>query len=582
MNIASRLSFFLHGSIPDDRLLELASAKQLQNPEMVKAEARRLLQSPEARPVVQLFFQQWLDHGVATKIKPDMVTHMETVLSAEELSYFDYILSSGTIQEQIELDEFWEPSNQMFSAFQAEFNRYVDDIVFGQGSLEALLTDKRGYVSDRTARIYGVSIGDGPSYDYETKNYFSDLSLHQIELLDAQRSGILTQGLFLAGHSHPIQPAPVLRGVFIRERLLCIPPASPPDDIPAIGETGSGEWTTNRERYAQHTSDPNCASCHQTIDALGFPLKTMTLLELGGTLTMTPPSMRQAHLLGTDFDGDIQDGLELIKRLSTSQMVHDCLVTNLYRYGMHRTETDLDSEAIRQLQTQFWQGGGLIPNLLVHFVSSDSFLMRREPTGVTNETPQFLNAMGLGTGSLFLPSLAHANDAPPKRLLLLYSAQGCAPQRWLCNPYGLADTIQWKRDWTSWGIRDFSDSLMPLFPFAQHCAAIGGLGLVSCAADGNGFHHERMKAHGPSGANALWLDGLPYTGGEPSIKRLPVTYAAQINVEALNARLVVVLNMKTNAPPCTKHPASPWSRLMILESCGNAFLAICLMGAMAH
>ena len=335
--------FFLHGSIPDDRLLELASAKELQNPETVKAEARRLLQSPEARPVVQLFFQQWLDHGVATKIKPDMVTHMETVLSAEELSYFDYILSNGTIQERIELDEFWGAiQSDVQFAFQAEFNRYVDDIVFGQGSLEALLTDKRGYVSNRTARIYGVSIGDGPSYDYETENYYSDLSLHQVELPDAQRSGILTQGLFLAGHSHPIQPAPVLRGVFIRERLLFIPPASPPDDIPAIGETGSGEWTTNRERYAQHTSDPNCASCHQTIDALGFPFENYDSFGAWRDTDNDAPVDATSTLLGTDFDGDIQDGLELIKRLSTSQMVHDCLVTNLYRYGMHRTETDLD------------------------------------------------------------------------------------------------------------------------------------------------------------------------------------------------------------------------------------------------
>lgn len=126
----------------------------------------------------------------------------------------------------------------------------------------------------------------------------------------------------------------------------------------------------------------------------------------------------------------------------------------------------------------------------------------------------FLNAMGLSAGSLFLPSRAHATEGPPKRLLVLYSAQGCAPQRWICNPFGLADTVSWNRDWTNWGIREFSDSLKPLFPFAQHCTAIGGLGLVSCAADGNGFHHERMKAHGPSGANALWLDGLPYTGGE--------------------------------------------------------------------
>ncbi|MGC6506773.1 MAG: DUF1588 domain-containing protein [Myxococcota bacterium] len=380
--IASRLSFFLHDTIPDSRLLSLASEKKLQDSHTVKQEARRLLQSSKARPVVQQFFQQWLDHGVATKIKPDMVTHMKTVLSTEELAYFEFILSNGTIQERIELDEFWGAiqSDVQFT-FQAEFNLFVDDVVFGQGSLEALLTDTRGYVSSRTARIYGVSIGDGPTYNYETDNYFSDLSLHQTELPDAQRNGILTQGLFLAGHSHPIQPAPVLRGVFIRERLLCIPPASPPDDIPAIGETGTGEWTTNRERYAQHTSDPNCASCHQSIDGLGFPFENYDTLGAWRDTDNGAPVDATSSLLGTDFDGDIQDGLELVNLLSSSEMVHDCLVTNLYRYGMHRTETDLDAKAIRQLQEQFWEGGGLIPNLLVQFVSSDSFLMRRDPIG---------------------------------------------------------------------------------------------------------------------------------------------------------------------------------------------------------
>ncbi|MCB1155485.1 DUF1552 domain-containing protein, partial [bacterium] len=129
---------------------------------------------------------------------------------------------------------------------------------------------------------------------------------------------------------------------------------------------------------------------------------------------------------------------------------------------------------------------------------------------------QFLKAMGLGAGGLLLPSLpAYAKNEgeAPKRFLLFYTAQGAAPQRWVCNPAGRSNDDDWDEDWTTWGDDAFSDSLRPLAPWTGHCSAVSGLGLVSCAADGSGFHHERSKAHGPTGAHALWVGGVPYTGG---------------------------------------------------------------------
>lgn len=131
----------------------------------------------------------------------------------------------------------------------------------------------------------------------------------------------------------------------------------------------------------------------------------------------------------------------------------------------------------------------------------------------------FLSALGLGTSGLFLPSLGYAQEAPPKRFLLLFTAQGCAPHRWECNPAGNAADVDWSMDWTSWTNSEFSDSLKPLQPWASHCSAIGGLGLVSCASDGSGYHHERAKAHGPTGADAKWIGGMPY-GGDLSIDQI--------------------------------------------------------------
>lgn len=125
---------------------------------------------------------------------------------------------------------------------------------------------------------------------------------------------------------------------------------------------------------------------------------------------------------------------------------------------------------------------------------------------------EFLTAMGLTTGSLFLPSIARAQDGPPLRFLLFYTAQGAAPQRWLCNPYGRSAQTSWDEDWTRWSEADFSDSLRPLYPWADQVTAIGGLALASAELDGDGFRHERSQAHGLSGTNAAWVNSFPYAG----------------------------------------------------------------------
>ncbi|MEL6347228.1 MAG: DUF1552 domain-containing protein, partial [Myxococcota bacterium] len=138
-------------------------------------------------------------------------------------------------------------------------------------------------------------------------------------------------------------------------------------------------------------------------------------------------------------------------------------------------------------------------------------MTRRTPAGMFNRR-QFLTAMGLSSGSLFLPSLARAQDGPPLRFLLFYTSQGCVPSRWRCLPDNRPLEQDWQEDWTQWSAQAFSDSLRPLYPWADKCAAVGGLGLVSAEADGSGYRHERMQAHGLTGADALWVNNFPYAG----------------------------------------------------------------------
>jgi hypothetical protein len=308
------------------------------------------------------------------------------ILTEGELDYFDYINSEGTIQELIELDEYWGAiKREIKASYEAEFEMFVNHVVFGSGTLEDLLTDTTGFVSSRTAPFYGVE-AEGDSYTYFSPildNNFNEISvnMYQVSLPKEQRSGVLTQGAFLAGHSNPNQPSPVLRGVFLRERVLCIPTLPPPGDIPPIGETINGDWTTNRERYSQHTSDPSCAACHKGIDGVGFSFENFDAIGAWRDTDNGAPVDASGELVKTDVDGAVTNALDMIDVLATSSQVHDCTVQQLFQYAMHRSGTTNDTELLLYLQDEFWNDGGVIPNLFLRLVTSPAFLYMPIPDG---------------------------------------------------------------------------------------------------------------------------------------------------------------------------------------------------------
>jgi hypothetical protein len=132
---------------------------------------------------------------------------------------------------------------------------------------------------------------------------------------------------------------------------------------------------------------------------------------------------------------------------------------------------------------------------------------------------QFMAALGLGTGSLMLPSRSAAAEvSAPKRFLLFYTAQGGVPERWQVDPEGLGEG-DWDADWTQWSWKEFGESFRPLRKWSDQISAVSGLGLVSAQADGSAYRHERMQAHGLSGAMAKWHNGYPLSGG-PSVDQI--------------------------------------------------------------
>jgi hypothetical protein len=196
--------------------------------------------------------------------------------------------------------------------------------------------------------------------------------------LPAERAGVLTRGAFLAGTSHPMHASPVLRGVYVRERLLCLPPLSPPDAVPAIGAT-TQDWTTNRERYAQHTADVTCAGCHVAIDGTGFVFENYDGVGAWRDLDNGQPVDASGELIGTDRDGPLADAIDLTETLAGSRQVHDCATTQLFRYAMHRTESEVDADTLEALREEFWQDDGTLTGLVLDLVTSDAFLTRRLP-----------------------------------------------------------------------------------------------------------------------------------------------------------------------------------------------------------
>ena len=223
--LASRLSYFLWSSMPDDELLAAAEAGSLGSAAEIEDQARRLLSDDRAKDAFLHFHEQWFDLrrlDKASKLPEDN---------------FDDALRDSAKQEAM---------------------RFVEHVIFDEnGTLEDLLTSNRTFVDDRLAEIYGVA-GPGPGVWAE------------VELDPTQRAGFMTQVGFLAGHGHPLNPSPVLRGVYSLKDVLCWPLGAPPPVAEAMQIPEGSPDQTNRETYEALTAAEECQFCHSIINPVGF------------------------------------------------------------------------------------------------------------------------------------------------------------------------------------------------------------------------------------------------------------------------------------------------------------------------
>jgi hypothetical protein len=331
--MASRLSFFLWGSMPDEELFAKAEAGELETPQQIEAEARRLVEHPNARAVVAEFHKQWLDYERVANITKD-----------PEL-YPDWSSEIGTLMAE-------------------ETTAFIDHVVFdNEGTIATLLTAPYSYMNAELAGFYGVSPGEGDGFA-------------RVELDPKQRAGLLTMGTFLTINSHTNQTSPTLRGRMIREQLLC-DIMLPPDDDVDITAPEVDPGSTLREQLAQHTENPDCAGCHRLMDPIGLGFEGYDTVARFRTYEGGQPVDASGEVFASDVDGPFVGAVELASKLAGSEEVNACYAKQWFRYGYGRTETEEDACTIADINSRFSDSGGNIKELLVALTQTDAFLNRQ-------------------------------------------------------------------------------------------------------------------------------------------------------------------------------------------------------------
>jgi hypothetical protein len=259
--------------------------------------------------------------------------------------------------------------NTLNASLRQSLTSFLDATYFGaQGRFPQLFKDPNVWMDATLAPVYGGSAPD---------------SGFQPQSMPDARAGLLTQPALLTLLSHSDQTAPVIRGHFVRERLLCLAVPPPPPSVNAVPPDPDPTATT-RERFRQHTADPICASCHKLIDGIGFGFERYDQL---GRYRATENGLDvdesgEIVASGEDgLDGPFSGATELAERIANSQAARDCLATNWYRYTFGRQEQSEDTCSLTQLKARFAGSGGDLKELLVGLTQTDSFLYRPAMTG---------------------------------------------------------------------------------------------------------------------------------------------------------------------------------------------------------
>ena len=332
LELASRLSFFLWSSIPDDQLLDVAAQGRLKDPAVLEGQVGRMLADPRSKSLVSNFAGQWLYLRNMALVAPD-------------------------------LGEFPEFDENLREALQRETELFFESMLREDHSVVDLLDADYTFLNERLARHYGIENVYGSHF-------------RRVALINEERRGLLGKGSILTATSYANRTSPVLRGKWVLENILGTPPPPPPPDVPDLKETtGDGQPLTMRQRMEEHRANPACATCHARMDPLGFALENFDAIG-GWRSTEAGSPIDSSGVLpdGTRFEG--ASGLRKILLDRREDFVRN-VTEKLLTYALGRGTEYYDAPTVRSIMREAVISDYRWSSLISGIVKSTPFQMRR-------------------------------------------------------------------------------------------------------------------------------------------------------------------------------------------------------------
>jgi hypothetical protein len=337
IELASRLSFFLWSSIPDDQLLAVAEAGRLSDPVVLQAQVKRMLADSRSQALVKNFSGQWLFLRNVERIAPDTTTYQ----------YFD---------------------ENLRQALAKETELLIESQVREDHSVADLLSTDYTFLNQRLAEHYGIKGVYGNEF-------------RRVKLEDPNRYGLLGQASILAVTSYPNRTAPTIRGKWVLEQLLGTPPPPPPPNVPSLKDDATTQKLTMRQRMEQHRANPTCAVCHRMMDPLGFALENFD--GLGGWRDSVAPGSGPIDSSGALPDGTKFNGPAGLREvlMRKKDLFVDTFTERLLTYALGRGLEEYDNAALRKITRDAAADNQKWSAIILGIVKSTPFQMRRVSDG---------------------------------------------------------------------------------------------------------------------------------------------------------------------------------------------------------
>ena len=341
VELASRLSYFLWSSMPDDELLKLGETNQLHQPAVLDAQVKRMIADPKSDAFAENFAGQWLETRSLDAVKRDA-------------------------------KKFPEWNNDLKGAMRTETRQFFAAVMREDRPLTDFIDGKYTFLNELLAKHYGIDGVKGTDF-------------RRVELTGDQRSGVFTQGSVLTVSAYPTRTSVVLRGKYLLENVLNAPPPPPPPDVPALNEAEVGVATSLRQQMERHRADPLCASCHSKMDPLGFALENYDAVGKWRTQDGKFP----IDASGKFPNGKEFNGPEQMKSLLAENMpaFARCVAEKMLTYALGRGVEEFDRRTMDDLVRQVTQHDYKVQSLILGIVHSVPFQQRRGEPKPTAEKP---------------------------------------------------------------------------------------------------------------------------------------------------------------------------------------------------